>query len=116
MTPITIDAKGKVLGRLATEIANVLRGKNLPTFRPDRFADVRVTITNADLFRVTGDKMRQKIYYHFSGYPGGLKSTQMRDVLAKRPADIIRLAVKRMLPDNKLRAKMMKNLTITLSK
>lgn len=115
MKQVTIDAKGKVLGRLATEIANVLRGKNSPSFRPDRLPDVEVTVTNANQYRVTGRKSVQKMYYHFSGYPGGLNATAMRDVAAAKPDQILTLAVKRMLPKNKLQAQFMKRLHLTMS-
>jgi large subunit ribosomal protein L13 len=112
MTTVEFDAKGKVLGRLATQIAMTLRGKNTPQFRPDRLADVTVVVHNAHLVAVTGTKETTKMYYRFSGYPGGLRSDRLADVRKTHPERLLFLAVKRMLPDNKLRARMLKHLIL----
>lgn len=109
MTTVEFNAEGKVLGRLSSEIAKVLRGKTSPSFRPDRLAEVKVTVRNVAKIHLTGRKLEQKIYYKFSGYPGGLKQRRANE---KLPSDMLRLAVKRMLPANKLRAKIMKRLII----
>jgi large subunit ribosomal protein L13 len=113
MTNITIDAKGKVLGRLASQIATTLQGKNRADYRRDRMADITVTIENVNQFAVTGNKMKQKKYYHFSGYPGGLREWKMEEKMATSPAEVLMLAVKRMLPTNRTRAKLMKRLIIS---
>ncbi len=113
MAAIEIDAQGKVLGRLASEVAAILRGKSTPQFRTDRAPDITVVVKNVDQVRITGKKLKQKKYYNFSGYPGGLKTKRMEEVSAH---DRFELAVKRMLPVNKLRAKLLKKLTILTSK
>lgn len=115
MKTIEFDAKGKVLGRLATQIADALRGKNTPQFRPDRMPDVTVVVKNADLVVVTGNKEETKTYYRFSGYPGGLKREQLKHVRIRQPKRILTQAVSRMLPKNRLRDRFMKRLTIELS-
>lgn len=112
MSTIEFDATNKVLGRLASDIALTLRGKKSPSFRPDRLADVKVVVHNAHKVAVTGTKETSKMYYRFSGYPGGLRQDRLADVRAAHPERLLMLAVKRMLPDNKLRAKMLKNLTL----
>ena len=108
----TIDAKGKVLGRLATGIANILRGKDKPTFRPHLLMGDKVIVLNASKIKVTGDKMNQKIYYHHTGYIGNLKSETMADLYRKDPSEILRRAVKGMLPKNRLQNEWMKNLEV----
>ncbi len=112
MATIHFDAKGQLLGRLSTQIAMTLRGKTTPAYRPDREADVSVVVANVDKMRVTGKKLKQKLYYHFSGYPGGLKTKRMEEV---EPKERLRLAVKRMLPANKLRPRLLKKLTLITS-
>lgn len=112
MDPIEIDAKGKVLGRLATDIANKLRGKHLTSFREDRLSDITVHVKNASQVKLTGLKATQKMYYNFSGYPGGLKKKMARDLMKEHPDRVIWLAVKRMLPANKLRPRWLKHLII----
>ena len=107
-----IDATNQVLGRLASGIAILLRGKHRATFTPHLDQGDFVIVRNAKNLKITGDKREQKIYYHHSGYPGGLKRTQMKDVIAKNPGDILRRAVWNMLPKNKLRSRMIKRLTI----
>ncbi len=109
----TIDADGRVLGRLATDIAGKLRGKHKPTFEYHQDQGDIVVITNAGKIKTTGAKMTGKVYYRHSGYPGGLKETQMRHMFEKDPSQVLEKAVFNMLPKNKLRAKMMKRLRIS---
>jgi large subunit ribosomal protein L13 len=107
-----VDASGKVLGKLATRIASLLIGKHKPIF--NRHLDVGdyVVVINAAKIGVTGNKKKQKIYYRHSGYPGGLKSINLERMLAANPNRVIEYAVKGMLPQNRLRARMMKRLRI----
>ena len=107
-----IDATGQAPGRLAAQIAMILRGKNKPTFTPHIDAGDFVEVSNADKLKFTGRKLVQKDYYHHTQYPGGLKTTAMKKVFEKDPGDVIRRAVYGMLPKNKLRDDMMKRLTI----
>ena len=107
-----IDAKDKVLGRLASEIATVLRGKNKPIFTPHMDAGDYVVVVNADKVILTGDKLEKKIYYHHSGYVGGLKETTAKDMLLKRPTNLIKFAVKGMLPKNSLGRRQLTKLKI----
>ena len=107
-----IDAKDKVLGRLASEIAVLLRGKNKPIFTPHMDAGDYVVVVNADKVILTGDKLEKKIYYHHSGYVGGLKKTPAKDMLLKRPTNLIKLAVKGMLPKNSLGRRQLTKLKI----
>ncbi len=113
MRIIEIDATNKILGRLATRIAEELRGKNLTTFRPDRLPDVTVKVSNVSKLKVSGQKLAQKKYHRYSGYPGGLKTETLAIAMAKHPDRVLMLAVKRMLPDNRLRAVMLKRLIIS---
>jgi large subunit ribosomal protein L13 len=96
-----IDADGEILGRLASKVATVLLGKHKPSFTPGVAGGDGVIVINAGKIRVTGKKLTDKIYYHHSGYPGGLKSISLRDQLAKHPDRVIRAAVWGMLPHNK---------------
>jgi large subunit ribosomal protein L13 len=105
-----IDATGKVLGRLATEIAVLLMGKNRPDFFPYKDMGAVVTVSNADKMKITGKKIEQKKYYHHTGYLGGLKAESLKTLFPKKPAEVLRRAVFGMLPKNKLRAKMIKRL------
>lgn len=109
---IEFDATGKVLGRLATQIATVLRGKDKPTFRPNLLMGAKVKVTNASKIVVTGRKIEEKQYYHHTGYLGHLKSVSMKELMKKNPALIVEKAVYGMLPANKLRNEWMKNLSI----
>ena len=93
-----VDAQGKVLGRLASRIAMVLRGKNKPEFTPHMDTGDFVVVVNADQVRLTGRKLDQKVYYRHSGYMGGLKETPVRHMLKKKPEEILRHAVRGMLP------------------
>jgi len=107
-----VDANNVILGRLASRIAQILRGKHKPIWAPHVDCGDFVVIVNADKVRVTGRKADQKVYYHHSGYPGGLKATPYRRMMAKKPDFIIREAVRGMLPKNKLGRKMLKKLKI----
>ena len=97
-----VDATGHTLGRLSSEIASILRGKNKPTFTPHIDTGDYVIVVNADKIKVTGKKMDQKIYYNHSDYVGGMKETTLKEKMAKKPEDVIRLAVKGMLPKGPL--------------
>jgi large subunit ribosomal protein L13 len=99
---LIVDASGKTLGRLATQIADALRGKRKPTYTPHIDTGDFVIVINAEKIHVTGNKLAQKRYYRHSGYPGGLKSRSLADMLDRRPEEVIRLAVKGMLPRNRL--------------
>lgn len=107
-----VDARGRILGRLATQVATILRGKDKPGFAPHLDAGDFVVVVNASQVRLTGQKLKDKIYYRHSGYPGGLKSITARDLLAKHPDRLVRNAVQGMLPKNKLSAKIIKKLKI----
>lgn len=107
-----IDATDKSLGRLATHIATLLRGKNKPTFMPHIDAGDRVVVSNIASVKLTGQKASQKVYHHYSGYPGGLKTQKMAEVLKKDSGDVLRRAVYQMLPDVRFRKEMIKRLTI----
>ena len=97
-----VDAKGKTLGRLATVVADTLRGKRKPIYTPNIDTGDFVIVINAEQIVVTGNKPEQKMYYHHSGYPGGLREESYAKLLARRPEEIVRRAVRGMLPHNKL--------------
>jgi large subunit ribosomal protein L13 len=97
-----VDADGKTLGRLATRVADTLRGKDKPQYTPHVDTGDFVIVVNADKVRVTGKKLDDKIYYRHSGYPGGIRSRTLREELERRPTEVIRKAVKGMLPRNRL--------------
>jgi len=107
-----IDASNKVLGRLATEIAILLRGKNKPDFVPNKDMGDFVAVKNINKIRLTGKKKEKKIYYHHTGYLGGLKEIPFEKLFEKNPGEVLRKAVFGMLPKNKLRAKQIKRLKI----
>ena len=107
-----VDATGCTLGRLASEVAKVLRGKNKPQFTPHIDTGDFVIVTNADKIKVTGKKLEQKIYYHHSDYVGGMKETTLKEMLAKKPEKVIELAVKGMLPKGPLGRSMGKKLFV----
>lgn len=107
-----VDADGETLGRLASKVAAVLRGKHKPTFSPSVDCGDFVVVINADKINVTGRRLDQKMYHRHSGYPGGLTSITLRDQLQKHPDRPIRFAVKGMLPKNRLGRKMIKKLKI----
>ena len=107
-----VNAEGKVLGRMAAELAKVLRGKNKPIYSPHVDTGDFVVVINANRISLTGKKMNDKIYYHHSGHPGGLKAVSAEKLLAKKPTELIRLAVKGMLPKNSLGRQMLRKLKI----
>ncbi|MGO5051508.1 50S ribosomal protein L13 [Lachnospiraceae bacterium LCP25S3_G4] len=107
-----VDAAGCTLGRLSSEIAKVLRGKNKPVFTPHIDTGDYVVVVNADKIEVTGKKLDQKIYYHHSDYVGGMKETTLREMMAKKPEMVIELAVKGMLPKGPLGRSMIKKLHV----
>lgn len=107
-----VDAEGCTLGRLASGVASVLRGKNKPQFTPHVDTGDYVIIVNADKIKVTGKKMDQKIYYHHSDYVGGMKETTLKEMMAKKPEKVVELAVKGMLPKGPLGRSMMTKLHV----
>ena len=107
-----VDAQGQTLGRLATQIATILRGKNKPSFTPHVDCGDYVVVVNAEKIHVTGQKMSQKKYYRHSGYPGGLKEVTLRDQLDKFPDRVVESAVRGMLPHNRLGRRMFKKLKV----
>lgn len=107
-----VDAEGQTLGRLATRVASILRGKHKPEYTPHTDVGDFVVIINASKVEVTGRKMDQKKYYRASGYPGGLKSDTLRDKMESAPEDVIKHAVRGMLPHNPLGRKMFKKLKV----
>ena len=107
-----IDAEGKTLGRLASEAASILRGKKKPIFTPHVDTGDYVIIVNAEKVEVTGDKRKKKIYKHYTGFPGGLREITFEKLQAKKPEEIIRHAVKGMLPKGRLGRKMFKKLRV----
>ena len=107
-----VDAEGAILGRLATSIASRLRGKHNPLYTPHVDTGDSIVVINADKIVLTGRKLKQKKYYRHSGYIGSLKEINAKDLLAKRPEDLIRFAVKGMLPKNRLGTKLFKKLKV----
>ena len=107
-----VDAADMTLGRLASEVAKVLRGKNKPTFTPHIDTGDYVIVVNAEKVKVTGKKLDQKIYYHHSDYVGGMKETTLREMLAKKPEKVIELAIKGMLPKGPLGRQMITKLHV----
>lgn len=107
-----VDATGHTLGRLSSEIASILRGKNKPTFTPHIDTGDYVIVVNADKIQVTGKKLDQKVYYNHSDYVGGMKETTLREKMAKKPEDVIYLAVKGMLPKGPLGREMITKLHV----
>ena len=107
-----VDATGHTLGRLASEVAKVLRGKNKPIFTPHMDCGDYVIIVNADKVNVSGKKLDQKIYYNHSDYVGGMKETTLREMMAKKPEKVMELAVKGMLPKGPLGRSMMTKLHV----
>jgi large subunit ribosomal protein L13 len=109
---VLVDAAGKTLGRLATQVADVLRGKRKPTYTPHVDVGDFVIVINAEKVAVTGNKLAGKRYYRHSGYPGGLRYRTLEDMLERRPEEVIRLAVKGMLPRNRLARKQLTKLKV----
>jgi large subunit ribosomal protein L13 len=109
---LLVDAEGQTLGRLATQIADTLRGKRKPTYTPHVDVGDFVVVVNAEKISVTGQKRQEKLYHRHSGYPGGLKTRTLNDMLERRPEEVIRLAVRGMLPKNRLARKQLTKLKI----
>ena len=107
-----VDATGMTLGRLASEVAKILRGKNKPIFTPHLDMGDYVIVTNAEKINVTGKKLDQKVYYHHSGYVGGLKEVTLKEMMKKKPEHVVELAVKGMLPKGPLGRQMYKKLYV----
>ena len=107
-----VDATGYTLGRLASEVAKVLRGKNKPIFTPHMDCGDYVIVVNAEKIKVTGKKLDQKIYYNHSDYVGGMRETTLREMMAKKPEEVVAHAVSGMLCKNKLRSRMMTRLRV----
>jgi len=110
-----VDAEGKVLGRLASEIASRLRGKNKPEYTPHADAGDFIIVVNAGKVNLTGKKLTDKMYYRHSGYPGGIKQTAAGKMLLEKPTEVLRIAVRGMLPKNSLGRAMLKKLKIYAS-
>jgi large subunit ribosomal protein L13 len=109
---LVVDAQDKILGRLASTIATRLRGKHKPEFTPHADNGDFIVVVNAEKIRVTGNKMVEKVYHRHSGYPGGIKETALKDVLARHPERVITMAVKGMLPRNRLGRALLKKLKV----
>lgn len=107
-----VDAEGKTLGRLSTQIADVLRGKRKPTYTPHVDTGDFVVVINAEKVSVTGNKRTEKLYHRHSGYPGGLRTRTFEEMIERKPEDVIRLAVKGMLPRNRLSRRQITKLKI----
>jgi large subunit ribosomal protein L13 len=107
-----VNAEGKILGRLASELAKILRGKHKPTFTPHVDTGDFVVVVNAEKVGLTGKKLKDKIYYRHTGYPGGIKEVSAEKLLAKKPTELIRRAVKGMLPKNSLGRQMLRKLKV----
>ena len=107
-----VDADGQTLGRMASQIASILRGKHKPIFTPHMDCGDYVIVVNAEKVHVTGNRLDDKMYYRHSGYPGGLKQTSLREMLKTRPERVIEEAVRRMLPKNNLGRHMLKKLKV----
>ena len=109
---VLVDANGKTLGRLATQIADMLRGKRKPEYTPHIDTGDFVVVVNAEKVAVTGDKRQQKLYHRHSGYPGGLRTRTLNDMLERFPEEVIRKAVKGMLPRNRLARQQLRKLKV----
>ena len=107
-----VDAKGKTLGRISTKIATIIRGKHKPTYTPNFDVGDYVVVINAKEVRVTGNKLKEKQYLRFSGYPSGLKKTSLEVMLKTKPTEVIKIAVRKMLPANSLSRQMIKKLKV----
>jgi large subunit ribosomal protein L13 len=107
-----IDAEGQTLGRLATKIATILNGKHKTAYSPHLDMADNIVVINAAKIKVTGNKLTDKIYYRHSGYPGGIKQATLAEMMERKPTKVIEMAVKRMLPQNKLNARRMSHLKV----
>jgi large subunit ribosomal protein L13 len=110
MTTYEIDATNQALGRIATRIATVLRGKHLASYAPEKLPQVEVTVSNLKDAKFTGDKLNQKTHFHYSGYHGGIRARNLGEEWGKNPQKVLRQVVYRMLPKNKTRDKIIQNL------
>ena len=110
-----IDANGEILGRLAVKVATIIRGKNKPTFTPHVDTGDYVVIVNAGKVRLTGNKLKDKIYYRHTGYPGGIRKISAEKLLQKKPEEVLKKAIKGMLPKNSLGRKILKKAKIYAS-
>jgi large subunit ribosomal protein L13 len=109
---VKINASGQTIGRLATKIATILRGKHKADFEPRLNMGDRVEVANIKEVKFTGKKMEQKVYHSYSGYPGGLKTRKMKDIFTADPGEVLRRAVREMLPPVRFRGEMMKRLRV----
>jgi large subunit ribosomal protein L13 len=107
-----VDAENQILGRMASQIASILKGKHKPIYSPHQDVGDYIVVINAEKIKVTGNKLKDKIYYHHSGYPGGQKATSLQQMIQKHPSRVVELAVKRMLPKNALGRKMLLKLKV----
>ena len=107
-----VNAEGKVLGRVASRVAKILEGKHKPTYTSHLDAGDFIVVVNAEKVSLTGKKLKDKIYYHHTGYAGGIKAVSAEKLLAKKPAEMIRMAVKGMLPKNSLGRQMLRKLKV----
>ncbi|MBM3212205.1 50S ribosomal protein L13 [Candidatus Poribacteria bacterium] len=107
-----VDAEGKTLGRLASKVAFILRGKHKPDFTPFLDMGDNIIIVNAEKVNITGNKYNDKVYYRHSGYPGGIKAETFSKMIVRKPEDVITIAVKGMLPHNRLGRKIIKHLKV----
>lgn len=112
MEEYIINAKGKPLGRTATEAASALRGKHLPSFAQNRLPNIRVRVVNITQLRISEKKREQKIYQRYSGYPSGRKEITLRQLWKRSPAEVFRHAVRGMLPNNRLRVRALRRLSV----
>lgn len=112
MEKITVDATDQSLGRLASKIAVLLRGKNLPSYEPNITPQVEVSVKNLKKVKFTGNKLKGKIYYRYTGYHGGIKKSTLGEKWAKNPSEVLRYSVYSMLPKNKTRDKIIRNLKV----
>lgn len=113
---VKVDAADRTLGRIATEVAHILQGKDDPNYVPYKDEGVFVVVEHIEKMRVTGNKMEDKLYWHYSGYPGGISSRTLGEIWEKDPREVLWRAVYGMLPKNKLRAPRMKRMIIELAK
>ena len=109
---VEVNAEGQILGRLATQVADILQGKHKPMYTPSVDTGDFVIIYNAEKIKVTGDKENQKLYHNFSGYPGGLKSVTFKHLIQRKPEDVLYRAIKGMIPHNRIGRQMIKKVKI----
>lgn len=110
---IIINAQNQILGRLATRIAKLLQTKNLNNYQPEKDIQLKIKIINARKIIFTGKKLQSKNYYHYSGYPGGMKKRKLKNLYIQTPEKLLKMTIKKMLPRNRLRTKRINNLIIS---